>query len=765
MGDTITFTGYEEIIASFTYKTFESEDRSFCVFRYKNHETQKGFTAVGSMLPDQKNLAVKLTGFWELDKKSARRQFKVVFCEKATPSGEAEVAAYFVALKCGIGKVKARTIWKHFGRDTWDIIENNPERLLEVPTISRKILARFEDSRKNDNIFRELLKLFSQAGVSIGGDTLHALADKLGPEALRVIRENPYYPYGRFHGFSFDKSDALAITLGFPPDCDARLSAAIRKVLEDAAASGHACLPKDLLLKELIRLSGCSRNRCIEAIQKDFRDKKLLGANCFLYSPHRYEQEESICDNLIRLMTSGNGPIQSVDAFITDCEKNGFSFAESQKEAIRNVFLNQVSVITGGPGVGKTTVTKGVLAVHDGLYGESSKPILLAPTGKAARRLSEATGYPAQTIHSAVGWKGEEFNYNDRPNMLDGNLVIIDECSMMDQQITAMLLERIRTGTRLVLVGDVDQLPCVGCGNVLCDIIDSGIVPTTRLTVIFRQAGENLIVRNAHKVNNGDTSLQFGRQFRFIECSDEHEVFEAACRIYVRCVRAYGEENVILLNPQRNNTFVSVDRFNTELQARINPPVAGKMEIKIGKTVFREGDKVMELKNTESGPKNGDVGYIREITRRKSPEDPDLFNYFANIEWNNDQSWVEYNQDDMRHVTLAFCTTVHKAQGSEYKIVIEIVSRAHPSLLKKNLIYTGITRSKEAVCLVGELESLSRAILRDTAVEDHRYTLLASRLRTAMDGLAKTNKFIGKGENNAEIQIYSHKGHEGGRRL
>lgn len=743
-------TGYEEIIASFTYKTFESENRSFCVFRYKNHETQKEFTAVGSMLPDQKNLSVKLTGNWELNRKNSRKQFKVAFCEKVSPSGEAEAIAYFVALKCGIGKVKAKTIWAHFGRDTWGVIEHSPERLLEVPMINRKLLERFEQARKSDNIYRELLMLCAQSGISMGGDTLHALADRLGPETIKVIRENPYYPYGVIRGFSFDKSDAIALTLGYPPDSENRLAAAIQKVLDDAAASGHVCLPKDELLDQLVRFTVCSRERCIEAIRTAFRDGRLIGANNCLYSPKRYEQEESISRNLVRLMTADCKPVRNLEKLISDCEIDLYSFAESQKEAIRNAFLNPVSVITGGPGVGKTTVTKGILAVHKDIYGTASRPILLAPTGKAARRLSEATGYPAQTIHSAVGWKGEEYDYDGQPVPLEGNLIIIDECSMMDQQIAAILFDRIETGSRVVLVGDVDQLPSVGCGNVLCDIIVSEVVPTTRLTEIFRQAGENPIIINAHKINQGDDSLVFGRQFRFIECLNEQEIFEAACRMYVRCVGAYGDEEVVLLNPQRNNTLVSVDRFNTELQARINPPAPGKMEIRIGKTVFREGDKVMELKNTETGPKNGDVGYIREITRRKSPEDPDQFNYYANIEWNGDRSWVEYNQDDMRHVTLAFCTTVHKAQGSEYKYVIEVVSRAHPGLLKKNLIYTGITRSREAVCLIGELESLSRAIKRNSADEDRRYTLLACRLKTELDGRSSQNN-TRKEQYNAEI--------------
>lgn len=728
--ETMTLPGREEILATFTYKTYESENRSFCVFRFKNYETQKEFTAVGNMLPDRKNVPVKLTGEWELNKKTARKQFKVAYFEQARPTGKTEIIAFFTALHCGIGKLKAQAVWKQFGNGTWDIVENNPERLLEVPMISEKILSRFMKAMKENSILRELLRLTAKAGISLSGDTLHALIDRYGSDAIEKITDNPYDPCGSISGYSFDRADALAVSFGYPMDSENRLAAAICKVLDDAAISGHVCLPKDELLSCLMRFTSCSRNKCAEVIRKEFRERKLRGANNFIYLPKRYEQEETICGNIIRLMTTGGKPITQIDSLISDYEKANLVLAESQKEAIRNVFKHPFTIITGGPGVGKTTVTKGILSVHQMVFGCLSQPILLAPTGKAARRMSEATGFPAQTIHSAVGWKGEEFNYDvGKPLMLEGNLIIIDEASMMDQAVASVLFERIKSGSRVVLVGDVDQLPSVGCGNVLADLIRSDAIPTTRLTVIFRQAEENPIVSNAHKINRGDSNLQFCRTFKFIQCSSEEEVFEAACSMYAKCVKAYGDDKVVLLNPQRNNTYVSVDRFNVELQSRINPPVPGKMEITVGKTVFREGDKVMELKNTEEGPKNGDIGYIREITRRPDPDDPDIYNYFANIEWSGEDVRIEYSQDDLRHVMLAFCTTVHKSQGSEYQSVIEIVSRAHPSMLKRNLLYTGITRAKDNVCLIGELEALQTAVA--DCSQEIRYTLLASRMRTA----------------------------------
>lgn len=738
-----------EIIGTFSYRTYENEDRSFCVYKYIERESGKVFTAVGPMLPNRKELAVKLIGTWEVNKKAqSQKQFKVLYFEDAVPSQKSEVIAYFCALKCGIGKVKAKAIYECFGDQTFSILEQEPEKFYNANLISRKNYEDLLAVMKSNDAYRDVLKLFASAGISVGGDVLRKLTDKLGPEPQSAIKENPFCLLRTVRGFSFEKCDAIAGLQNIPKDSLFRLKAAIIKLLDDAALRGHVCLPRQELLQNLIAFTGCSQERCVEAIREAFKERQLFCANDYLYTKERYLQEESIANNLNRLIRARTFPITEVDAFISEYEENNFPFADSQREAIRNVYRNNVSIITGGPGVGKTTVTKGILAVHQGIYGLSSVPLLLAPTGKASRRLSEATGYPAQTIHSAVGWKGEEYDYDSASApMLEENLIIVDESSMMDQQIASVLLDKVKSGCRLVLVGDTDQLPSVGCGNVLGDMIRSGVIPTTRLNVIYRQAGENPIISNAHAINRGEVShffLQdmqgnltanpeghaFGKTFQFITAKDEEEVFEAACAMYRRCVKAFGYENVILLNPQKNKTNIGVERFNAELQARLNPSRAKKYEITIGKTTFREGDKVMEQKNTDIGPKNGDVGYIREITRRPDPDDPNSYNYYANIEFNNDGNLIEYSSDDMRHVSLAYCMTVHKSQGSEYETVIMVVSKAHPSMLKRNLVYTGITRAKKNVAIIGEFDAFARAISNNSA--EVRYTLLANRLSSAL---------------------------------
>ena len=725
----MTGTADTQILCVFTYAAYESDDKSWCVYKYRDQDTDKEFAAVGSQLPKQKNLPYKLCGSWTTNKKTGRKQFAVAYFENVKPTNKQEIIAYFVSLKCGVGKHTASKIYARFGERTWDVLDKTPEELKKVSGISEKTYRKLMDAVAVNSAPRELQKLFAKACISVSGPTLRRLSEKFGDDALNTLTANPYLAYG-VEGFSFDKCDAVAAAVGIPNDAPCRLQALVRRVLDDAAISGHVCLPKDLLLSELVKYSLCSRDKCIDAVNNAFRNKEIRSANGHLYLPDKYECEALICSNLTRLMRCGTGPITGLDAIIEDYERTHFRLAESQREAIRKVFTEPVSIITGGPGVGKTTVTNAILWVHKEVFGDSSDPLLLAPTGKAARRMSEATGYPASTIHSAVGWRGEDAEVQCDESSLQGNLVLVDEVSMMDQKIASILLERIQGGARVVFIGDVDQLPSVGCGYVLHDMIVSCVIPTTRLTVIFRQSGSNPIVANSHTINAGKTDLIETNTFRFIETHSDGEAFLEACKLYIRCVKAYGDDNVVLLNPQRNNTELSVENFNLKLQQLLNPPRPGEHEIKIGKTVFRAGDKIMELKNTADA-KNGDVGYIREIVREPDPDDPMEWSYYALIEFNGDGHFLKYMPEELRHVTLAWCSTVHKSQGMEYPTVIQIVSKAHPSMLKKNLIYTGITRARQNVALIGERDALKIAV-EQNGEADVRYTLLAQRLRSAM---------------------------------
>ena len=722
-----TFATEKRIEAVFTFAQYHNEDNSWCVHKFRRRDNDREIVAVGAHLPDRKNLPVVLVGEWAYNPKNGKKQFKVDYVEQCKPSKENEVVAFLGSLRCGIGPIKAKAVYRKFGDRTFDVIDNEPERLLEVRSISVNTVERLKEALLENNASRDLLKLFSLAGITVSGKTIHDMVERFREGTVRVITENPFVAIG-MDGYSFDKADAVAATLNMPLDHPYRLEAAVVKVLDDAAFQGHVCLPKDIMLKEFIRYTRCSDKKCRQALNDAYKSGKIKKANNCIFKPERFDCEASIAGSLVRLMRTPLPPISHIDALIEDYERINFPLADSQKDAIHSVFQNPVSIITGGPGVGKTTVIKAILYVHGEVFGESLNPVLLAPTGRAARRMSEATNFPATTIHSAVGWKGDNHS-GEEDRQLNGNLFIVDEASMMDQNIANILLRAIPNDARVVFVGDPDQLPSVGCGNVLADMIRSGAIPTTKLSVIFRQAQENPIVKNAHAINSGESKLTYSRTFRFYESDSESAIFNTACSFFCRCVKAYGLDNVVLLNPQRNNTDLSVDRFNVELQSRLNPPAPDKMEIKIGKSAFREGDKVMELKNTEIA-KNGDTGYIREIIRTPDPQNEGSYQFYANIEFNGDGKILEYNEEDLRHITLAYCMTVHKSQGSEYQTVIMIISKAHPSMLKRNLVYTGVTRAKENVCIFGEHDALDIAV--SNAALEVRYTLLANRLSTML---------------------------------
>ena len=712
------------IPASFLFSRWENPDRSFCVYQYRNNDTQAKFYAVGAELPNVKNVPVNLTGTWEKRKGTGEKQFRVMYTEVVQADSEEQFVAYIVSLKVPrFGKAKAKRVYAKFGRNVWQVIDFDPDSLIKVFTVSKKNIESLKEALARDNVKRDLNKFFSNAGVVVSGETVREMVKKYGDDTLKKLKENPFLACS-LPGYPFDKADIVAESLNFPKNSIFRLKAAAFLVLDREATSGHVCVPYEPLIRLHMKATGCTYEECTAALKEMIRDKELVYSNKFIYSKDRFDEECTIAREIVRLMQARNYAINDVDAFIDEYERDNLKLAEKQREAVREVFRSNVSIITGGPGVGKTTVTKAILATHAGIYGASSEPILLAPTGKAARRMSEATGYPAQTIHSAIGWTGDDRPVNETP--LPGNLILIDECSMMDQKIASLLLKCVETGSRVVFIGDVDQLPSVGCGNVLRDMIISGVVPTTLLDVIYRQAGTNPIITNSHAVNGGKTDLVYNEDFLFIQTSTDEQIFKGACRMYLKFVKEYGIDNVILLNPQRQNTDISVDRFNKTLQEVLNPAREGVPEITFNKRTFRKGDRVIELKNTEYA-KNGDVGVIVDITKRADdPESPNDFEYFAVIEWNGDGRSVEYNAEDLKHVDLAYCTTVHKAQGSEYENVIEVISKEHRAMLKRNMVYTAMTRAKKRFVGIGEEDALHTAIR--TIDNSVRYTNLASRI-------------------------------------
>lgn len=712
------------VIATFSYCPYEGPD-GWTVCRYREKDTSKEFVATGHRLPKSKGVGYKLTGHWGKSRKTGATQLDVEYFEVAELKTLKELTAFLGAMKCGFGPAKAQKIYKAFGSNSWEIIDKTPERLLEIHGISAKALGDLKTAMATKNVIRDMTVFLAEASVSIGPKTMDRLITALGPGCVDQLRNDPYCAFEQ-DILSFEKSEAIAVTIGFPKDAPSRLRAIVLQTLKDAEQNGSVCLPTDIVLQTTCKRSGSTEEQCKAAIKSLFLERRLRTANNHLYLAFTFDEEAAVADGIKKLLLSGSSTVTSLDAFLRDYERaQGVVLADAQKDAVKAALDAPVSIITGGPGVGKTTVTKAILAVHKAMYGEESQPVLLAPTGKAARRLSETTGLSASTIHSAIGWRGEDTPTPLTGDYLPGNLIIVDEASMCDQTITAILLARIEPGSHVVFIGDVDQLPSVGRGNVLDDMIRSSLIPTTRLTVIYRQSETSPIIENAARINAGRTDMEEARGFKFLETRGADDTFMAACKMYLKCVRAYGVENVLLLNPQRRNTALSVDAFNRVLQDQLNPAKPDQIEMKVGGVTYRVGDRVMETVNGETA-RNGDVGTIIAIDRQPSQDDPMEWSYQAVVEFEPDNRTVEYSVDEVRRLDHAWCVTIHKAQGTEVQTVVEVVSLAHPSMLRRNLVYTGITRARENVAIIGEREAFEQAVLN--AKKDHRYTLLAQRL-------------------------------------
>ena len=739
-------TEITSIKAAHSYTIYNKN--GWAVVKYKSDDDGTIFTACGNDLPTASDTHVTLYGEW-VSNQQYGRQFNVSFFEEILPTTEKGVISYFRSLKVGIATKKAAAIYKEFGERVWDVLENDPQQLTKVRGISDTIMASLLQKLHETQNIRHVLNLF-RGECDASPAKAKAVVDRFGEHAEMVVSQRPYLLCS-VPGFSFPSVDAMALGRGYPPTGKGRLIAAVLYLFETQSTRGHVCIPISnirQMLQALLRSSGhaLTEEQAGVAVNAAVAGKLIAGTKTYLYLARRLDEEKSISDSVIRLLGDDNS-IDDVDVFIDQYQKeSGVSLAEKQADGVRMVLRNSFSILTGGPGTGKTTTIKAILYVHKLVYGDMAEPVLLAPTGKAARRMSEATGYPAATVHSAIKYIGEEVkttvvegeNQDDAAmqshdamtatdEKLQGNLIIVDEASMLDQTITKLFFDKVPDGARVVFVGDPDQLPSVGCGNILLDMLQSGVVPVTKLNVIYRQGADSPIIRNAHAINEGNTALDYSSShFKFIPGSTPEETFNIAVKFYVRCVRAYGLDNVILLCPYRNSTDLNVNVFNKTLQGILNPVKDGALTIKCRGIEFRDGDRIMQMKNT-SIAKNGDTGYIRRIEKKPCPDDMTEFHTVAIVEWNDDKVEHTYSQDDMRNVDLAYCTTVHKSQGSEYQTVLLISSNLHSTMLKRNVVYTGVTRAKTNVAIIGEESALAAAIQNNTA--DVRYTLLAQRLQ------------------------------------
>lgn len=670
-------------------------------------------------------------------------QFVIESYQEKPPEDAAAMERYLGsgAVK-GVGSALAARIVRRFGADTFRIIEQEPERLAEIKGISERKAREIADQVEEKRDMREAMIFLQQYGVST------ALAVKIyqryGAEVYRVIRENPYRMADDLEGVGFRIADEIARRAGVRTDSDYRVRSGIFYVLQQAAGEGHTYLPREELLSRTVELLGTSPDSMDDRLRDMAVERKIVlrteEDEVRIYAASYYYLELNAAKMLHDLNVTGEIDRERVLEKIQRIEKrNGTVLDEKQREAIIQAVRCGLTVLTGGPGTGKTTTINTMISYFQ---EEGLSIALAAPTGRAAKRMTEATGYEARTIHrllevSGGPDSGSAFGRN-MENPLEEDVIIVDEMSMVDIHLMYALLSAITVGTRLVMVGDVNQLPSVGPGCVLKDIIESGQCQVVRLTRIFRQASQSDIVVNAHRINRGEhmTLDNKSRDFFFLKRYDANVIISIAIQLVrdkmPKYVNAQPSE-VQVLTPTRKG-LLGVERLNRILQEYLNPPDKKKAEYTRGEHLFREGDKVMQIKNNYqmeweirgkygipvdrgSGVFNGDMGIIREINE---------YTERLTVEFDEGR-YVEYPFGSLEELELAYAVTIHKSQGSEYPAVVIPLLPGPRMLMNRNLLYTAVTRAKSCVTLVGDPAVFDQMI--DNAMEQKRYSTLALRMR------------------------------------
>lgn len=702
--------------------TFHNAENGYIVARIRPTDGKEPITMVGYLHNPLIGEELKFSGQWVKHPKFGR-QFQFSSSERILPTSTEGIFRFLSsgAIR-GIGPVTARRLLDHFGEETLDVLEHNPQKLTEMGGIGEKKLSQIVESYQEMRGLRDVMVFLEGHGVS--GTYSARILSAYGEMALKVLRENPYLLSQEIHGIGFRIADRIARASGLDMASDARIDAGIFFTLERVIQSGHVCLPQEALKKEatlLLEVDGILvEERLRRLIQRRDLDVEMVGGDTLIYPDFLYFAEKKTARHLLELQKAakqiplwmGEGLLKSWE------EQNQLNLADAQREAISLAVSEGTMILTGGPGTGKTTTIRGILEV---LIGAELKVLLAAPTGRAAKRLAETTGYEATTIHRLLEAEpsvegGLRFT-KDEDNPLEADAIIIDESSMIDLVLIHHLLLAVPSGCRLIFAGDADQLPSVGAGSVLKDMIRSEVIPTVRLTEIFRQAEESAIIRNAHRINQGQMPIFDDREFIGFFSEHQEEVVEKIVTLCTKELLLEGYHplrDVQVLSPMHRQ-LVGVANLNQSLQEALNPPEEGEIEIKYGELRFRVGDKVMQTKNNyEKKVFNGDIGRVWEITEGKM-----MVRY---PDWD-----VTYEAGQMDELSLAYAMSVHKSQGSEYPVVILPLMTGHSIMLQRNLLYTAVTRAKEKVILLGSKRAIQIAV--QTERTRKRYSLLAERLR------------------------------------
>lgn len=710
---------------------YHNKENGYTIARVRAKDEPSQVSIVGILGEIVAGSTLDMHGKWTVHPKFGR-QFEVKTFEETRPATENGVIRFLQSSIKGVGEKTANLLVEEFGVGVLDILDDDPDKLLKIRGISKKKLVDIIESWSKQREIKNLLVFLQTHNVptTFAGKIFHLY----GAQAERKLRDNPYDLAYEIRGVGFRTADQMAMKLGFEPDCAQRLEAAIAYTLiTNCERSGHMFIPKDTLLGDVARMLDTSDFDKLELALYGLEEKKRIrledlpeqGISDAVYMMHFFHHENETTQRLYQLISHPT-PVsrKKIDKTLPRVEdKLGFSLSDEQREAVFEACSNKVFIITGGPGTGKTTITKAIMLTLKEL---GLKIKQAAPTGRAAKRMSEATGEPAHTVHRLLQYQPDGGFHYCEDQKLKADVLVVDEASMVDAHLFVAILRSLPHTCRLILVGDVNQLPSVGPGNVLGDLINSHRVPCAVLTHIFRQAQESFIVVNAHRINSGQTPRQHPSQapeadFFWIPQEDTSKVqrliLDSVCE---RIPQRYGLDplrDIQVLTPMHKGD-VGTQALNVALQERLNPPRPGVAEIKRKFNTFRVGDRIIQLKNNyDKEVFNGDLGWIVEA----DPDEHELYIEF-------DGNYVHIESSEMDELGLAYAVSVHKSQGSEYPAVVMPIVTQHFMLLQRNLLYTGLTRARELAVLVGSDKAMQIGLNNATAGQ--RNTHLGHRLRT-----------------------------------
>ncbi len=700
--------------------TYQNADNGYTVLKCAVKNAQDLVTVVGIMPDTHVGSVLALEGVWKVDAKYGR-QFSVEKFEETLPATVYGIEKYLGSgLIKGVGPKFARRIVEKFGKDTLDVIEENPDALIEVEGIGRVRVERIRKSWEEQKEIKNIMLFLQGHEVS----TSHAtkIFKTYGSDSISVVQENPYRLADDIWGIGFKTADTIAEKMGIEKDRFIRLRSGILYTLNKLSENGHCYAVREQLIQAAVQLLEVEEAELEITLDEMLRTEDVIREEEAIYLPPFFFSETGCAKRLLKLLAAERRVQMDVDTVMETVmgragQGQHITYDEVQLEAIRAAVSSKIMVLTGGPGTGKTTTTMGIIAAY---RAAGCRIVLAAPTGRAAKRMSEATGMEAKTIHRLLEYKPPEGYQRKEENPLEGDVLILDECSMIDIMLMYNLLKAMPEQMTLIMVGDTDQLPSVGAGNVLKDIISSGRIPVVRLCRIFRQARGSRIIMNAHRINKGEQiDMRGGRDSDFFFAAKEtnEEVVELLVKYCTENLPRYYHvdalQDIQVLTPMQRGVCGAAN-LNQVLQEAMNP---GSIFLRRGGTQYRLHDKVMQIRNDyDKEVFNGDIGVINHVDMEE-----------RELTVNFDGREVVYDVSELEELTLAYATTIHKSQGSEYPIVVMPFTMSHYVMLQRNLLYTGVTRAKKILVLIGEKKAVWYAVKNETTAD--RNTKLAERLR------------------------------------